>query len=60
MYLCVNVRTYNNGGLKVDYKPSYRHKRKRNRYTQSVIRTIVTDHVYEKKNHLYLCVSYTK
>ena len=26
------------------------YKRKRNRYTQSVIRTIVTDLVYEKKN----------
>ena len=25
------------------------HKRKSNRYTQSVIRTIVTDLVYEKK-----------
>ena len=28
------------------------HKHKRNRYTQSVIRTIVTDLVYEEKNDL--------
>ena len=28
------------------------HKSKRNRYTQSVIRTIVTDLVYEKEKNL--------
>ena len=29
------------------------HKRKRNQYTQSVIRTIVTDLVYEKRGVSY-------
>ena len=33
------------------------HKRKRNRYTQSVIRTIVTDLVYENKNCFDLVIN---
>ena len=47
VYACVSVNlgTCNNGGLKVDYKPSYRHTCIKASVigTQSVICTIVTD-----------------
>ena len=54
MCKCICVSTYAhtiNGGLKVDYKPSYRHTCINTSVigAQSVIRTIVTDLVYEKK-----------
>ena len=69
MYSCVNTRIHNNGGLKVGhyactlymYKHSYRHtciNASVSVHTQFVIRTIVTDLVYEKKSDLSVSYKY--